>query len=119
MAKSVPKPTVSVDDMAHEASRLLRMAGFELAMASRYTESCYYRWPGRSALLRVSTHAKRKSIISGDVIEAITFRGTHLTGSGAMRLHSHKFELIVWRAIGRYMIKSAEYEAQRQAAEAA
>ena len=117
--KLTPKPTVSIDDMAHEASRLLKLAGFVLHRPSRYTEACYYKFPGRSALLRVATHAKRKSIISGDVIEAITFRGTHLTGPTTMRLHSHKFELIIWRAIGRYMINSAEYERRKQEAEAA
>lgn len=118
MAK-LSKPTVSTDDMAHEAARLLKLAGFVLHCPSRYTEACYYKWPGRVALLRVATHAKRKSIISGHVIEAITFRGTHLTGPTEMRLHSHKFELIVWRAIGRYMIKSAEHELRQQVEAAA
>ena len=105
------KPTVYTDDLAHEAARLLRLAGFVLHCASRKTEACYYKWPGRKALIRVATHGKSKRAqISSDVVAALTFKGRHCDDPNTMRLHSQKFELMVWQAIGRYMIKAAEFE---------
>lgn len=104
-------------ELCARAGELLKRVGFVHYQTSMKTESTYYRWPDRVYLIRVASHGGRqsRSMWPGarkHVIAKITFRGTHLDPKGMMNISDEKVENIVAMAIGRYFLKSAEYQTE-------
>jgi len=106
----VSKPSYSTLELCDKAATMVKDAGFVLFEASRGSEVCYYRWPDRPQLLRISCHSRKKMPIGirNDVVAKITFSGNCGDTPGRMRLANGKFEGMVAQAIGRYFLKSKE-----------
>lgn len=97
------KPDVPrIDHLAayHLAIDLLKTAGFQLSNVSLRSETCYYWHPGRDKdhLLRVSTHASKKSPMGlSKVCAKVAFSPKAIHTEFGVRQH-------VTFAIGRYFL---------------
>lgn len=98
------KPVRDTLELCGIATAMLKGAGFVLHCASRRSEACYYKWPGREELLRVAARSKDEVDGLGNVVARITFDGTCLTGPGLMRISDDKIEQVVAAGIGRYFL---------------
>jgi len=99
------RPTL---ELCKDAADLLKAIGFELANVSMDSEACYYRWPGRTELLRIAAHGSKGAPIGigWPVVSLLTFRGTHKDKPDHMALADEKFDQMVAQAIGWYFLRS-------------
>lgn len=107
------KPIIPTLQACEQAAEMLRRAGFEHAGTSKSTTTAYYRFPGRTGLLRVAEHKYKRGGASGEssllpVVAKLTFAGDHVTREGTMRLSQAALEGKVCGAIGRYMLATGE-----------
>lgn len=101
------KPSHDRLELCERASVMLRGVGFILHNVASKTESCYYRWPDRSVLLRVSGHRRARPLLGfPKIISKITFTGNCHDMPGEMRLADGKLQQIVAQAIGMYFLHS-------------
>lgn len=92
-----------------KAIEVLKEVGFERAAVALRTESTYWRWPGRKAVLRVSVHQTKRPTIGLDPIAAkLTFRGNCHAGAGILACSPEKIDTMIRLAIGQYMVNSAK-----------
>lgn len=103
------KPEHDTLHLCARAGEMLKAVGFVHHYTSMRSEAVYYRWPGKTHLLRVSAHpAKFEGKFAQSPLGAkLTLNGTHITGPGKMRITDEGFEAKVAGAIGRYFLKSA------------
>ena len=103
------KPLQSTLELCDRAAEMIKSAGFILDSVSMKTETCYYRLPDRSQLLRISNHSYRRNRNLGfdNVVAKITFSGCHLDPFGKMKILDSKMESMVAGAIGRYFLNSS------------
>ena len=102
------KPERCVFELCHFASERIKAAGFEFCESSMKTEACYYRWPGKTTLLRVAAHrsdSRNKGIV-GKTVSRLTFTGNHGTKPDKIRISDEKVDQMIAQAIGWYFLRS-------------
>ena len=92
--------------LAARAGELLKAAGFTVATVSMQSEAVYYRLEGRHGLLRVATHAWGGASGLEHVCATLTFKGGK-RDRGTMVCCDQRFDLMVWMAVGQYILRSA------------
>lgn len=104
-----PKRIITTLEACYEASKLLKAAGFEMVNVSMRSEAVYYRFPGRSGVIRVADHSGGGKSLAGldRVLAKLTFLPHKLARiPGTLVIGEHQMHNIVCAAIGRYMIAS-------------
>ena len=98
----------SIDDALHFASSCLKRAGFVLAYVSRSDVSCYYTYPGRIGLIRVSDHTKksREREVLGPIAASITFSPGQLHADGFLHMTEEQIEHLAVVAVGRFILRT-------------
>lgn len=95
-------------ELCAEAAEIIKKIGFEFRTVSRENTTCYYGWPGREELLRISDHGS-KYVMMGlkDKIAArITFSSDgHKPGFS--NISDYAFEHRIAEAIGWYFMRTA------------
>ena len=80
----------------------VKRIGFTLAYVSRQSESCYYRFPGRFGLLRLSKHGRAKGVIyDGER----TCASASFNPAGGVHTENEVFTRLA-RAIGAYFLRA-------------
>lgn len=99
------------------AAKILLKAGFVFSHCAMNTTSCYYSFPGRSGLLRVSTHrgSKRKDRPGRMYVAALTFSHRAVRHNGQLLLSGQALDAEIERGIGRFMVNSWTAEKSRAA----
>lgn len=93
--------------LCERAIQTLKAVGFERAAVSGKSEAVYMRFPGRPALLRVSTHPSKHSPIGMDYVAArLTFKGRSWDGHSVLRCSEGKIDMMIYLAIGQYFVKA-------------
>lgn len=97
------------------AAVMIKKAGFAFSHAGRLTHTTYYRFPGRSGTLRLSTHAaakfKSRRFGPADVaVSAITFSHKTVYADGTLIMATQTIESAVAQGIGRFFLRSALLE---------
>ena len=111
------KPDRPVSELCHGAADLLKQAGFVFHCASRSTEACYYRWPGKQSLIRIAAHSKDKANGLSHVAGKITFGEDMICDKpGYARISDEAFRSKVARGIGEYFLKAKPAERKKDAA---
>lgn len=86
---------------AERAVNVLLAAGMVLRYRSKYGNSFYLGWPGRSGVLRVSDHANTTKLTDSAILSRLTFSDV-LTRDIA----EETFRRRVAHALGTYLMKS-------------
>lgn len=99
----MPEPSPkTADQRMGEAMDLLEAAGFVLSGSSAISEAVYFRWPDRSAQLRVATHRMSRRDRQNTAAELVLYDDNRELPINAQA----GFEADVNQAIGRYFLNS-------------
>jgi hypothetical protein len=96
-----------------EAAELLKAAGFVHVWTSMKSEAAYYRWPDRSAVIRVAAHKFQRGNNERQnhpIATTLTFNDGK-DALGRMSITDERVRMMTAAAIGLYFMKSrAEME---------
>jgi hypothetical protein len=97
------KPKQNPIELMDKAMARLKDIGFTLAYVSMKSEACYFQYPGKKGVIRVSAHRlkcnKKKNSINGNhIISKITFN------KNAPAMSDYGFKRMMCDAVGTYFI---------------
>lgn len=98
-------------ELCNRAAEIIKGIGFQLRHTSLKTEACYYALPERgNDVLRIAAHSNpgpRDYHNNLTVVAKLTFTGNCHDRPGEIRLAGRKFEDMLARAVGAYMLNTS------------